>query len=227
MKTNLVRALAPLLCCSLLLFATTANAFTQQNIQVVPLVDLVVRDNSGNVVTRARTDAKGSVKIDGLAPGSYVADIDGTSLVKTMDNLTPPAPAKHTSEPSVSVGVGGLFSGGGSHHSDHQGAGPTQASHGDSHSGGGIGLGIAVGDLNGDGKPDDAVPSGGNAPMITFTITVTSSQPSQSLSFSSETPYCRDVDGRGMRIGFRVPPSGGSASAVITWDAPSGGWQRR
>lgn len=222
MKTNLVRALGPLLCCGLLLFATTANAFTQQNIQVTPLVDLVVRDTSGKVVMRSRTDARGFVKINDLAPGSYVAEIDGASLVKAIDKLVPPTPAKHDSGPSVGLSVGGLFGGGGSHHSN-EGGGPVGGSHNDSHDGGstgGVSLGVNV-PLGGASPPGLAI--GGIETVVVTAQFLNGVSPKSGpgeLIFSSATPYCREVAGGGMHFEFTVPTGSGAQGANVFSEDP-------
>jgi len=211
MKTNLVRAA---LVCAIL--ASSSTSALARGGFIIPLIAFRVVDSSGATVTQAHTDASGAIRTSSLPPGEYEIDIDGPSLIAAMDKFAPPTPTRHTSEPSISLGVGDLFGGrGGSHHSDHQGAGPVGG--GGSHSGGGgIGIGgsVAVGDLNGDGRPDDAVLSGGTAPMLTFTITVSPSVGSEGVAnFSSTTPYCRDTAGQGVRMGFTVPK--GSANARV------------
>lgn len=226
MKTNLVRAA---LACAVLAFTMTAAMAATTP---VPRVDVVVtRDPNGNsvIVTRdangttfeGTTDANGQITFKDLAPGKYVIIIKGDSLIRAMDRLAPPVPPKHDSGPSLGLSVGGLFGGGGSHHSDHQGAGPTQGSHGES--GGAAfagGVYVASGDINGDGVRDSAVQpgdGGGNAPMLTFTITVHPTEGSEQVAnLSSMTPYCRETAGQGARLGFAVTNSGGSATGSVT-----------
>ena len=143
MKTNLVRA--ALACAALLLTNTAALA---GHISSVPVG--IDHEPGGNGVpfAKATTDADGNVTFRDLAPGKYVLVIDGLGLAKAIDKLTPPP--KHESGPSVSLGIGEMFGGGGSHHADHQGADPTKGSHGGTHSGGGIGVNVAAGDFGSD-----------------------------------------------------------------------------
>lgn len=220
MKTNFVRA--ALACAVLALSATAAIAEPGKPIEGTDVGLDHKPDPPGGRVANGVTDNEGNVRFGKLAPGEYVLVIDGPTLVRAMDRLALPVPAKHDSGPSVGLSVGGLFGGGGSHHSDHQGAGPTQGSHGGTHSGGGIGLGVALGDVNGDGTPDSVVRPGDQIDRIAFTLVVTASpggSVTASLSgsassrapdargstFSSETPYCRQTAGQGMHIGFTVP----------------------
>ena len=227
MKTNIVRA--ALACAVLVLSTSIALAEPGRPIQGIE-VGLDHYPPGERVATGVTTDG-GKVMFGKLAPGNYVLVIDGPTLIRAMDRLAAPAPAKHDSGPSVSLSVGGLFGGGGSHHS-HEGGGPAG---GASHSGriGGIGvdpsdpsgntrtsgsgmtagLNVAVGDVNGDGTPDSVVRPGDQIDRITFTLVVTGS-PGGSVSsrapdaggstFSSETPYCRDTAGQGMRLGFKI-----------------------
>jgi hypothetical protein len=197
MKTNSVRAA---FACAVLAFTCTAAMATNKPI---PGIDVIVKKNPGGNAITATTDAGGQIILKDLAPGDYEINIDGPSFVAAMDKIAPPAPEKSS---GLSVGIGGMFGGSSHSSSAHQGAGPAGPSHGSSSSsGGGVGVGVSV--PLGGGDSGSGV---GPAPMVTFTATVTPSSPGGSaptgtVSFLSETPYCRDVAGQGMRIGFTVP----------------------
>jgi hypothetical protein len=206
MKTNFV--CAAFVCAVLTLSTSTAFA------TVTPIIatPVILEHDPAGIVATGTTDGDGNVTFRGLAPGKYVLIIDGPGFVAAMDRLAPPSEKKSG---GLSVGIGGGFFGGSSHSSSsHQGAGPAQ---GASHSGGSTTTsgdsGVSV-NLNQMVARDNASGSGNGAPMITFTATVTPSSPSTTptgtVSFMSETPYCRDVAGQGMRIGFTVPGSGTS-----------------
>ena len=204
MKTNSVRAA---LTCAALAF-TSAAALAGAN--PIPGVDVIVKKHPiGNSIA-ATSDADGRITLKGLTPGDYEITISGKTLIVTMDKLAPAAPAKKESRSSFSLGIGGFLGGGGGSSrsaSPVQGAAPAKPAGGSQSGGGGIGIGMNVPLDGGDSKSD-----GGNAPTITFTATVspTSSQPTGTVSFLSETPYCRDTAGQGMRMGFTVSGSGPS-----------------
>ena len=231
MKTNFVRAV--LVSTALLIMTTAATA--EKGFEIGGIlgglteVNIIVKKNTDGtffIIARPQTSRNGQINLGSLPPGDYEIVIDGKSLVAAMDRVAPPMPARHDSGPSVSLGIGGLFGSGGSHHSSG-GAGPTG---GESHSGrigglavdpndpsgnlvnsggsstGGVGLGVNV-PIGGN---HDSSPSG--YPMIY--INISSSAPERSgLKFSTETPYCRDTAGQGMRIGFTIPERAGGPAA--------------
>lgn len=164
----------------------------------------------GGRVANGVTDDRGNVTFSNLAPGDYVLVIDGPTLAKAMDRLAPRVPAKHDSGPSVGLGVGGLF-GGGSHRSN-DGGGPVGGSHNDSHGGssiGGVALGMNV-PLGGDDHRGDAA-----VPTANIRLTLNTNITSRLVqTFSSETPYCRETAGQGMRIGFTIAQ--GAAASTVT-----------
>ncbi len=165
-----------------------------------------------------------------LLPGKYVLVIDGPGFVAAMDRLHPAAPEKKKSGSSFSLGFGGFSSGGGSshRHASQEGAGPvgggpTKGSHDNSASSGGTEAGV-VADINRDGVPDSAVRPGNQGNQqgtVTFTVIFTDPPAGTdvhqgTLMFSSETPYCRDVAGQGMRFGIEIPAGGGATMTLTT-----------
>jgi len=225
MKTSFV--CAALACLALALSTTVAMATNEP----IPGVDIIIYP-AGGTVMHTQSDANGALTLRGLAPGDYVIEIDGPSLVAAMDKLAPAAPEKKKSGSSFSLGFGGFSSGGGSHHSNEGGerqsnriggltvdpsdpSGNTMAnggtSHGNSHSssGGGMTAGIAVGDLNGDGNPDRADVNG-NLQIAEFSVRM-----GESGGFSVSQTYCRKSASHGMRFGFTVPPGAGSESIQV------------
>ncbi len=189
-------------------------------------VSFVVRNKSGMIVGRGKTDADGAARIyvaagdlngDGhpdVAVGDvngdgrpdYMLEIDGESLVRAVDRLQPPP--KRDDGPSLSLGAGG-FLGGGSSGSHAQGAGPDQGSHGHSHSGGGVGVGLTL-PLTGHGDSDHDQSEG---PALLIALLLPAVQQARDATADTgstttfEIPYCRDAASRGMRIGFTIPSS--------------------
>ena len=105
MKTNFVRA--ALACLALALSSTAAMAA----IDPIPGVDIIVKKNpGGSIVMHTRTSPTGQVQFKNLLPGDYVIEIDGNTLVKATERLTPSAPARHDSGPSRGP-VGGSHNG--------------------------------------------------------------------------------------------------------------------
>ncbi|HEY5336888.1 MAG TPA: hypothetical protein VIJ85_01690 [Rhizomicrobium sp.] len=223
MKSNLV--CAALACVALALSTTAALA-----VQGEPISGTSVGlegDPGSIVITRGVTDGEGHINFGKLLPGKYVAVIDGTSFVAAMDRLHPAAPEKKKSGSSFSLGFGGFSSGGGSSHksSSDGGAGPVGgapggASHGNSHSSGAMGLGVSIPIEGGGGGQAQGGGIYSNAPIISMTLTVsgtpggtTSVPDARESSFSSETPYCRDTAGQGMRFGFTVTNGGNMSSS--------------
>lgn len=220
MKKNFVRA--ALICIALALSTTVAMATNDP----IPGVDIIVEKNpGGSVVIQTHTDANGSLTLRGLAPGDYVIEFGGKSLVATMDRLVPPAPVKKSSGSSFSLGIGGMFGGGSSR--SNEGKGPVGGERNSGrvtgiavdpndpsgnrmnnggNSSGGVGLGINI-PIGGDGNSG----SGGvNAPIISMTLTVSGTPggsrgtDARESSFLSQTPYCRDTAGQGMKFGFKI-----------------------
>jgi len=182
-----------------------AAAAGKQYILGVNLTFLSVKPTGETVVSRGVTDVNGRVDFTGLAPGNYVIQIDGSSLVAAMDKLVLPAP-KNENHSSFSLGIGGFMGGGSGHRSSgREGAGPAGHESGGSHSssGGGVGLGISV--PIGGSDPH----AGLRAPLWVWVAMMahSSGRPNagDAGSFSTETPYCRDTAGNGMRISFTVP----------------------
>ncbi len=206
MKTNFVRAA---LACAALALSTTAATATNDPI---PGVDIIVQKNpGGTIVIQTHTDSNGSLTLRGLAPGDYVIEIDGRSLVAAMDKLAPAAPEKKESHSSFSLGIGGFLGGGSSHSSgDHGGAGPVGGgSHGSSHSSdGGMGVGLSV-PLGGGDKGSDQP----GEPITSINISLPNKQ-----DMKIDAPYCRDAASRGLHIGFTVPAAGDWVPAVGDWD---------
>jgi hypothetical protein len=79
-------------------FGPTA-AFAQNDVQIAPgmkvegcrspensiaRVDAAVRTLSGRTISRVQSDGSGVIEIRGLAPGSYLLDVDGASLVQAV-----------------------------------------------------------------------------------------------------------------------------------------------
>lgn len=196
MKTNFVRA--SLACAALALSSTAAMAA----IDPIPGVDIIVQKNPGGTIVHIQTDANGTLTLRNLAPGDYVIEIGGKSLVAAMDKLAPAAPEKQESHSSFSLGIGGFLGGGSSHSSGDHGGGPVGGgSHGSSHSsgGGGMGVGLSVplggGDDKGSAQPGE--------PITSINISLPNKQ-----DMKIDAPYCRDAASRGMRIGFTVPAAG-------------------
>jgi len=155
-----------------------------------------------------------------LAPGDYEIVIDGPSLVASIDKLAPPAPEKKREGSSFSLGIGGMFGGGGHSGSGHPGAGPVGGGgHGGSSGGGiyfprtiGADVTIPVGGADNSGSGDEMslgttiiLGIGGHGDMV-----------AGGSQFSSETPYCRDAASHGIRIKFTIPP-GPAASDYTGW----------
>jgi hypothetical protein len=218
MKTNLVRV--ALVCAALALPATAA--FAKQGDPIPGTVVGLEGDPGSIVIARGVTDSEGKVSFGNLAPGNYVLVIDGPGFVAAMDRL---APSAKKSSSGLSLGIGGglgmgggVFGGGSSHKSSSGGgAGPVGGAQGgashdnSSSSGGGVGMGMNIPIGGGDSGS-----GGSQAPTLTFSWTVTTGPgivvgagpgggPRGVASFSSTTPYCRDVAGQGMRFGFTIP----------------------
>src|SRR5665213_422995 len=86
------------------------------------------------------------------------------------------------------------------------------------------GPGFVAADINRDGVPDSAVRPGNQGNQqgtVTFTVIFTDPPAGTdvhqgTLMFSSETPYCRDVAGQGMRFGIEIPAGGGATMTLTT-----------
>ncbi len=231
MKTNLVCAA---LACFVLAMTSTAGIAAIDPIPGVDIIvkkvcydskGREIRCPGGNIVIQAQTSSTGIVQYKSLLPGDNVIEIDGKSLVAAMDRLVPPAPSKKTGGSSFSFGIGGFLGGGSSR--SNEGRGPVGADRnsgriggvatdpndprdnrvnngGNSSSGVGLGMNIPIGGNGNSGS------GGVKAPMISMTLTQiapsgdTSAPDARGLSFSSETPYCRDTAGQGMKFGFKI-----------------------
>ncbi len=234
MKTNLVRA--ALACAVLAVSAGASSSYASLpstvedgdgNGNELPGVHVVVKQVDGGTVLSAATDSKGYIAVDSLRPGRYEIFVDGPSLMAAVDKIAPP-PKKSS---GLNVGIGGGFFGGSSHSSSsHQGAGPAQGtSHpsGTTTNSGDSGVSVNLNQMV--ARDSDSGSANGNVPMITFTATVNPSSPGSSaptgtVSFLSETPYCRDTALQGMRIGFTVPegaPVAFKSNLRVTWYSPS------
>jgi len=194
MKSNFVRAA---LACLAFALSTTAS-FAEPG-KPIDGTDVGLDHNpGGGRVATGVTDSEGNIRFGKLAPGEYVLVVDGPSLIKAMDRL---APARHSGGSSFSFGVGGLFGGGGSRHSSEKG-GPTGGSHGTSGGGVGLGVNVPIGDQdsNGSSHPGETA-----VPTTNIRLTLNTNITSRFVTmFSSETPYCRDTAGQGMRLGFKI-----------------------
>jgi hypothetical protein len=221
MQSNLVRAA---LGCAILAFSASAATATNKPI---PGIDVIVKKNPGGNAITATTDENGQITLRNLAPGDYEIDIDGPTLKATVDKISG-RPLIGNGAQVLSIGIGGGFFGGSSHSSSsHQGAGPAQGtSHpsGTPTNSGDSGVSVNLNQM----VATDNDSKSGNAPMITFTATVTPSSPGNAaptgvVTFLSETPYCRDNSSQGMRIGFTVPegpPALFKSNLRITWYTP-------
>jgi len=220
MKSNLVRA--ALVCVALAMTSTAAMAA----IDPIPGVDIIVKKNpGGHLVIQAQTSPTGQVQFKDLAPGDYVIEIDGPSLVAAIDKLTPPAPAKKSSSSSFSLGIGGSFGGGSSR--SNEGKGPVgggrnsgriggvavdpndpsgnRVNRGGSSSGGvGLGVGVPIG-----GGHDTGAPTVLDGAQLQLSM----GRDGGSGGFSLSQGYCRDAAGQGMSIGFSVPERGNMSSS--------------
>ena len=184
------------------------------------------------IIARGATDRDGKVVFRDLAPGTYVLVIDGPSLVASMDRILPPPPPK-SSGGGLSIGIGGMFGGAGSHRSATGGT-PGGPMGGGSHSGGGgINVEVASSDVNGDGTPDSAIRPGHPGdqpgyPITAINIVLPSSADSNTANWGSGTslvfnaPYCRDAASHGMRIGFSVPKGSRGPVTLNVWQLMQG-----
>jgi hypothetical protein len=231
------RMFAALLCGGVFLLAGMSSALAINN--PIPGVDVIVKkDPGGATIMTVQTDGNGAVVLKGLAPGDYVIEIDGPSLVKAMDRLAPATPEKKSGS-SFSIGVGGSLFGGGSHRDTKggQGAGPVQGGHGGSHSGG---IGLTADIPVGDGQTVE--PHAIIGVLIAILLPAVQKHPhehadstgdlggyrpgtidSLAVPVSVETPYCRDGAVQGMRIRVTVPTSIGPMSVTklrMTWYSP-------
>lgn len=224
MKTNPIRA--ALACAVFAGFSIAApNAYAMHgSTWLVGILATVNKD--GVPVGHLQTDATGRAELKGLAPGDYEIVIDGPSLVASIDKLAPPAPEKKREGSSFSLGVGGMFGGGGGHSgSGHPGAGPVGgggSSHGSS-SGGGMGVGLSI-PIGGSDHGSDQ----GGTPTIEPIFSVNTDNGKGNLmgfnsgdgkgdrAVSIELPYCRDAASHGIRIKFTIPP-GPAASDYTGW----------
>ena len=221
MKSILVRA--ALACLALALTAMPAMATNEP----IPGVDIIVQKNPGGIVVKTQTGPTGQVQFKDLAPGEYVIEIDGKSLVAAMDKLTPPAPAKKSSRSSFSLGIGGFLGGGSSRSNEGRGpvggernsgrigsiavdpTDPNRVNNG-GNSSGGVGLGVNI--PIGGGSDSDAATRNGNLQITQFSIR----RDGGSGGFSVSQGYCPNAAGQGMHIEFTVPESG-SYTATIDW----------
>lgn len=183
---------------TLILTASVAHAFVWQPeddvaVTALPGINIVVKMNpEGSVVVRTQTDRHGQTSLKDLAPGNYVIEIDGKSLVAVTDKLAPSA--KENGGSSLSVG-GSQFGG-----SSHRSRSPGDKGHSDK-----PGLIAELGWENDSRKMSH---DGGNSvPTIVVRVKV------GDRNFSSDTPYRRDTAGKGIRIRFTVRP-GARASTV-------------
>lgn len=236
MKTSSVCAA---LACAMLTMTGTATIAEQSNgwygaIDLgiaVAGVNVTIGNRSGDVVARAKTNAKGQIRTSSLPPGEYEMMIDGPALVAAVDRLAP----EKKSDRGLSLGIGGGMFGGGSSRSSsgHEGMnGHPDSGHGSSRSsGGGVGVGmnIPIGGGNPDTRP--------TAPTLSISVKVApvgaapsdrgqqstrwgaASSLDDGTGFSVQTPYCPDAAGQGMRIGFTVPQGGGPVAFEVGYDS--------
>ena len=112
-----------------------------------------------------------------------------------------------------------MFGGGGTHHA-HENGGPIGGSNGGSHSsGGGESVArVAVGDVNGDGRPDEAVRNAGSQ-TTEFSLQIGSA----SGEFSLSQAYCREFAGHGIRLAFKIPENDSPRPQDVTFTITFGG----
>jgi len=211
---------------------TSSAAFAKQGDPIPGIPVGLEGDPDPIAIAHGVTDGEGHISFGKLLPGKYVLIIDGPGFVAAMDRLHPAAPEKKKSGSSFSLGFGGFSSGGGSSHKSSSGGGagpvggaPGGSSHSSStSSGGGVGMGVSVPV----GGGSDSGSGGENAQVIRVRYSVSIADLTQGTyngtKFSSETPYCRDTAGQGMRMGFTVTNTGGvptpqdvTFTATINW----------
>ncbi|MEI9993069.1 MAG: carboxypeptidase-like regulatory domain-containing protein [Rhizomicrobium sp.] len=214
MKSHLIRAA---LACAVLAFASQPVMAAEGGTSLCPPphvclggVGVMVTTKKGQVVARARTDDDGQVSFKGLPAGDYLIVIDGLSLVSATERAAPTPPKKESG--GVSVGIGGLFGGGG--RSGHEGH--------DSHGGGGgvgVGLNIPLGSGDQGSGPQDN-------PITAINITLPGEPPrlvndgntanwGTGTSTFLEVPYCPDAAKRGLNIGATIKQNPGWLMVTI------------
>jgi hypothetical protein len=198
---------------ALFFFCSTSPAYAIHEVNFGVGAEYIFQNMSNGTIIKVKSDEGGRVRVN-LAPGTYQITIDGKTLAAAIDRIHPPAPPKRSGG-GLSLSIGG-FGGGSSRSSSsgHEGAGPIggrPSNDGQHSSGGGMGFGLGIPVGGGNQGHDHPEVDG----FITITIQPASTNPND-LSVNNikfETPYCRDAKGD-IRIGFTVPRSGGSASAV-------------
>ena len=233
MKSNLVLAALKIISIvAIFSISSVAYAFAGEPIDGIDVK--LGKNPGGSRVASGETDGRGNVIFRNVGPGDYEIFIDGPTLVKAMDRLAPSTPARQDSGPSVSLGIGGMFGGGGSHHSSG-GAGPTG---GESHSGRTGGLAVDPNDPNGNRVNSGGsstggvglgvnVPIGGDSDATTINGNLQIADTLQigggSGGFSVSQGYCRETAGQGMRLGFKISENESPRPQDVTFTITFGG----
>lgn len=185
--------LSPIVCATFVALAalalTSDGAFASET--PIPGVDIIVRCPRCHppVNIPVGSNHNGEATLKGLAPGDYVVEIDGRSLVAAVDRFASSAPVRKSGGSS-------------SKRSSRERAGREDAAHGGEGAGGDAQGGITLGTNS----------TIGVDPAGTITITVTAHEPNPTGTYpdagrrisSSETPYRREEALKGLRIAFKI-----------------------